>query len=66
MAIKPKLKNKKLFVTVKWGDMSNRTQTYYFDTPSEVEAFLLGAEQSSGWEEYVIKDMSRGILPCAE
>jgi len=62
-----KTEKKKLFVRMAWGEGADqRKQTYYFDTAKEVEAFLLGAEQSSGWDEYVVIDMSKGILPCVE
>lgn len=59
-----KTEKKKFFVRIAWGVHQDRKQTYYFDTAKEVEAFLLGAEQSSGWEEYVVTDMSKRILPC--
>ncbi len=53
---------KKYFVRIKWDN--DKLQTYYFNSAKEVESFLLGCEQASGCEEYVVKDMSKGVLPC--
>lgn len=60
-----KVEKKKFFVRIAWGTHQDRKQTYYFDTAKEIEAFLLGAEQSSGWEEYIVTDMSKGVVSCA-
>jgi hypothetical protein len=58
------VEKKKLFVKIRWDN--DRVQTYYFNKASEVEAFLLGCEQASGYEEYAITSASKNMLPCAE
>lgn len=45
-------------VTIKWGRDGEQENTYGFNTYIEKEAFLMGVEQSNGWLEYEMADIS--------
>lgn len=42
-------------ITITWGTQREKTKTYIFKTPEEVEAFRDGVYESNGWWEYKIE-----------
>ena len=48
---------KKYKVVIEWGIHSladSKVKTYYFDSEKELDSFLHGVEEASGWWEYKI------------
>ena len=53
----------KFSITILWGQALRKDEpdTYEFDTEKELEAFLHGVNESSGWMEYdILCEMSDG------
>ena len=44
-------------VTVIWGTDRDFKRSYFFETPKELDAFMLGLEECLGWEEYHIEEV---------
>lgn len=41
-------------VTIEWGEVFSREETYQFESRAELAAFLMGVAESDGWIGYTI------------
>lgn len=63
---------KKLSVTIAWGSEHHREMmehepiTYSFSTQEELNAFMLGADESNGYLEYEVMDGDTFTLDPAQ
>jgi hypothetical protein len=48
----------KIILTVDWGTYKDHRTTHKFNTQEEVDAFLLGATESNGWDTFEVDEMA--------
>jgi len=48
----------KIILTVDWGTHKDHRTTHKFNTQEEVDAFLLGATESNGWDTFEVDEMA--------
>jgi hypothetical protein len=41
-------------ITIKWGTERNEEKTYTFDNEHDLEMFMKGVDEASGWLDYYI------------
>jgi len=54
--------DKKHWVKIVWGESEDYSDTYYFNTEEELNAFLDGVEEGNGWLSYDITNSNKREL----
>ncbi len=52
------MSREEIILTVVWGTHKDHRTTHKFNTQEEVDAFLLGASESNGWDTFEVDEMA--------